>query len=221
MPLSHLYKDRVSTPGDADQRWDLADYFFLRPTEWREITLQPLSTKLLRELIGAAVLSDPKKPDAPAIKWDLKIDHITNDVEAKLLAFENLVQEWGRLLGDSKESLSLKGQLAKVKMVMEVENQFQDFSDANIRMFGGSYLHWHYNLFDDGCWFHSRRRGVIAIKSKKVTRSTTRIDPGDEPPPSFENINLPPGVNGVHVNFDKVYERSGETMACNDDRSES
>ena len=45
------------------------------------------------------------------------------------------------------------------------------------------------------------------MKSKTVTSSKTFIDPGPEPPPSFENINVAPEIGLLVVNGNKAYER--------------
>lgn len=216
VPLSHLCKDDMDAMRDVDRRWSP----LFESEQPREIKLQPLNAKLLRELIESAdVVSEEvegpfgsEKRDVLGIDWDLRVDQITNHVEAQLLSFEKFVQEWGLALHGGGAGRGLKDQVAKVRMATEVEKHFKDLSEANIRIFGGSYLRWSYSIFSESYWFQSRVRGVVAIELKTVTSSKTFIDPGPEPPPSFENINVAPEIRLLCVNGNKVYERSPATI---------
>jgi hypothetical protein len=208
VPISHLRKEqRLSTAGNVER------------SELREIILQPLNAKLLRELIEA--LDPPMASDGTlSVNWILKIDQITNDLEAELVSFESLVQEWTPLLfgwdhwGNGK-SHGLKGQLAKIKMATDVETHIQAFSAANLRLFGGNFVWWSKSFYGDhpdpeltgGLEYQSYTFGVIAIEPKNVTCSKHRIDHGEEPPPSFDEEPPPPGVNWVRVDNVPVYER--------------
>jgi len=207
VPISHLCKDQKSSAPTRN-----AD----GSSTIREMILQPLTAKLLRELIESGDI-DTDSNCNPAIRWILNIDQITNDFDAKLLNFESLIKEWISLLhgwdhwGEGK-SHRLQGQLAKIKMSTDVESHIQAFSAADLRLFVGHHLLWFCSWEEDpnlgaGLDYRAYPHGVIAIEPKKVTASKHRIDFGAEPP-SFEEDPPPPEVNWIRVFGKLVYERS-------------
>jgi hypothetical protein len=210
VPISHLRKEQL--PGS-----------FHRPPGLREIVLQPLNAKLLRELVEAL-------DSAPGdIQWILKIDQLPDGLEAQILNFEKLVDEWTVLLGGVEQwgkgkAHTLEGQLAKVRMTTDIESHIQAFSAANIRLFGANCLWWtkHSFVVDEPCpelpvsgcgWdYDSHTVGVIAIEPKNATLSKHRIDLGEEPPASFDEQSLPADVRWVRVDNVVVYKRSNSNL---------
>ena len=199
VPISHLRKEQTISPLRSLDR----------PPGLREIVLQPLNAKLLRELIEAL--------DLPGhIEWILKVDQIPTDIAAQLLSFEKLLEEWWEQLMTQDKAHGLKNQLAKISVATDVENHIQKFSAANLKLFGANHIWWSKHFFGDepnpnfagGLDYDFLTVGVIAIEPKNVTYCRHRIDHGEEPPALFDERPPPPEVRWVRVDGVVVYKRS-------------
>ena len=184
-----------------------------------ELELQPLNAIMLRKMLDHISMPD-------AIDWNLNINHVSDELETKLLKFETIVREWLLLINGwdhwKGKNCDLQGQLAKIKMTADIENHIQVLSGGNIKIFGATFIRWNvgdirgiYGDFENAIEYHSICHGVIAVESKNATTSRINVDPGEVPPHSFEN--QPLHINDVFVDGHHVWSRSN-TSSLDEDR---
>lgn len=179
----------------------------------RELSLEPLNAKRLRELLEKMARNSGAQGD---IKWQLNIEDITDEIKSQLVKFKDCLNEWKLMLNGWAQwrdrNQDLEAQLAKIKMAKEIEICIKQIVDENLKLFGATFLWWKRgdyrgseHFFPNARMYEFVSNVIIAIEPKSATTSKALIDAGQEPPRSFKYI--PSGINDVYVDFTIVWTR--------------
>jgi hypothetical protein len=128
VPLAHLLG-----PSTLDE---VKNSSSLDSCQFREIKSQQLDAAALRRL---AFQTDE-------ITWLLKIDQMSESLEATLLKLRDSLREWFRhLLGiefepDAQDNLV--DQISSIKMSADIDKSVEQLAKQNLKIYGGTYVFW-------------------------------------------------------------------------------
>jgi hypothetical protein len=172
-----------------------------------ELQLKPLDTAILHEMLRSA--------STPAdISWHIDLLSLTQRQEELLLDFENKVGELDKLVNgydewNNNKHMSLKGQLAKLRLTSDIEESIGVLKSENIGVFGALDTWWLDRDDDERCvrTYDSMTMGVIGFAAAKPKTLTIPVTDAS-PPTTFDH--LYPRIRRVFVDDKLVWERNDD-----------
>jgi hypothetical protein len=258
VPLAHLVG-----PSTPDERKEvLSTDLYHR----REITLRRLDATGLRRLVGEGTREliaarvgelgdEPFGPEfckvvtkrgegiAPGkITWLLKIDQMSEEVEALLTKLEKSLDGFfGHIVQiefSSEHEINLTEQIARVKTSTDIDRIVEDLAQKKLNIYGGSYVLWEkevptfeeklaarrdpdpdlflFPISPPTLKYTSRHTAALCITSEEQNTLTVRVATGWEPPQNFVESELD-GIDFVEIDRRKVWSRKND--AVDDERS--
>jgi hypothetical protein len=217
VPLAHLLGP--STLDEVENSSSLAHYHLEGGAyHFREIELQQLDAAALRRLVDEIV----------QITWFLKIDQMSESLEATLLKLRESLLGWHHHLmgfGDPDAKDDLVDQISFVKTSADIDKSVEQLAAQNLKIYGGTYVRWKKEQARDQIEdyplpilrYTSQTQAGLCIASEDKNNSTTRVATGWEPPQKFIESELA-GIDFVEVDYRQVWSRSGEIrVGCLDD----
>ena len=225
VPLAHLVG-----PSTPDERKEvLSTDVYHR----REITLRRLDATGLRRLAGEGT---------GKITWLLKIDQMSEEVEALLTKLEKTLDGWfGHIVQiefSSEHEINLTEQIARVKTSADIDRIVEDLAQKKLNIYGGSYVLWEkevptfyekvaarrdpdpdlflFPISPPTLKYTSRHTAALCITSEEQNTLTVRVATGWEPPQNFVESELD-GIDFVEMDRRKVWSRKND--AVDDERS--
>jgi hypothetical protein len=194
-------------PSTLDER--LAPYHQVSDDgyHFREIKLKQLDAAALRRLAG----------ETDQITWLLKMDQMSESLEATLLKLGESLRKWyDHLVGHLPNNLA--NQISSIKMSADIDASVEQLAKQNLKIYGGTYVHWHkeqtLDTFDDNplaiLRYTSRTQAVLSIAPEEKNNSTIRVPTGWEPPQKFTESELA-GIAFVQVDYQTVWSREFAT----------
>ena len=192
VPLAHLLGPSTLDEGESSSS--------LAPDpEFREIKLQQLDAAALRRLAE----------ETEEITWLLKIDQMSEPLEATLLKLRESLRGWFlHLLGieyepDTQDNLI--SQISYIKTSADIDKCVEQLAKANLKICGGTYVGWNKQLHcpdvNDGrlvLRYTSQTRAALSIAPEEKNNSTIRVATGWEPPQEFIDSELV-GIASVEI----------------------
>ena len=135
VPLAHLLGP--STLDEVENSSSLAPYHRVSSDgyHFREIKLQQLDAAALRRLAG----------ETDQITWLLKIDQMSESLEATLLKLRESLLGWYEHLngfGDPDAKDNLVDQISSIKTSADIDKSVEQLAAQNLKIYGGTYVHW-------------------------------------------------------------------------------
>jgi len=200
VPLAHLLG-----PGTVDKRENISS---VGGYEYREIKLQQLDAAALRHL--AAETGDE-------IGWFLKIDQMSEELEAVLLKIGECLSGWYfHILTIEDSGLdNLRNQISQIKTSTDIDKCVEELSQHNLKIFGGTYVCWYLERPRDLAKdyplpilrYTSRLHAALIVAPEEKNNSTIRVCTGWEPPQEFDERKLA-GIDFVEVDGKQVWLRN-------------
>jgi len=197
VPLEHLLGK--STLDEVENSSSLDTY------QIREIKLQQLDAAALRRLAE----------EADQITWLLKMDQMSESLEATLLKLRESLQAWN----DHRHSFDphdLIDQISTIKTSAKIDKSVEQLAEQNLKIYGGTYVHWNreppfLRVMGKRCpgpdlIYTSQTEVVLSIAPKEKNNSTVRVTTGPEPPLEFVESELA-GFDTVEIDGRKVWFR--------------
>jgi hypothetical protein len=198
VPLAHLLG-----PSTLD---DVENGSSLDTCQFREITLQRLDAGALRRLAE----------ENAYIFWLLKIDQMSESLEATLLKLDKSLIEWWRhvnVLNLEEAPDNLVGQISYIKTSADIDKCVEQLAKENLKIYGGTYIFWDKrprHPSDDQppliLQYISQTRVALSIAPEEKNNSTVRVATGWEPPQGFSKSELP-GIESVEIDGRQVWSR--------------
>ena len=211
VPLPHLV---AANPVEKHQV--IVEYHY------REITLQRLDATELRRITEAA----------EKVNWLLKIDHMSEELEALLMRLEKSLDAWSHqspvVVFEWLEQIKLAEQIAAVKTSADIDKIVEELARRELNIYGGTYLHWKkerpprrdpdddYYPFPPTLKYTSRPTAVLCIAPEGKNISSIQVVTGWEPPQEFVESKLK-GIDVVEVDWRKVWSRKEAEKPQKDD----
>jgi hypothetical protein len=214
VPLAHLLGPSTL---DEVEKLDRGLPPFLEPFpgyQFREIKLQQLDAAALRRLA--------EKTDE--IAWLLKIDQMSESLEATLLKLGESLRGWFHHLltvEDSDAPYNLVDQISYIKTSADIDKCVEQLAKANLKIYGGTYVRWDKERLEQPrdpygdhpplqiLKYTSQTKAVLSIAPEDKSNSTLRVAAGWEPPQKFTESELA-GIDSVVVDSRQVWSRNGE-----------
>jgi hypothetical protein len=217
IPLDHFLGP--STLDEVKNSSTLAPYHRVSSSgyHYREIELQQLDAAALRRLAG----------ETDRITWLLKIDQMTDSLEATLLKLRESLLGWHEHLNafpDSDAKDNLVDQISFVRTSADIDKSVEQLTAQDLKIYGGTYLFWkkeqaRHRVEDYPLpilRYTSRTEAELCIAPEEKNNSTTtRVTTGYEPPQKFIESELA-GIDFVELNYRQVWSRSGEIRVRSD-----
>jgi hypothetical protein len=124
VPLAHLLG-----PGTLDE---VENGSSLDTLQIREITLQRLDAGALRQLAEAT----------DTIFWLLKIDQMSESLEATLLKLSESLRGWWLHSNVLDEPNNLVGQISYIKTSSDIDQSVEQLAKENLKICGATYVFW-------------------------------------------------------------------------------
>jgi hypothetical protein len=203
VPLAHLLGpstlDKVENSSSLDPQ-----------PGYREIKLQQLDAAALRRLAEAI----------DEITWFLKIDQMSESLEATLLKLRKSLLTWQgaiRLVEDPGANDNLVEQIEYIKMSADIDKSVEQLAEQNLKIYGGTYVLWDKKQLRDPyedfllpiLRYTSRKKAALSVAPEGKHNSTVRVATGWEPPRKFIESELA-GINFVEVDSREVWSRTDE-----------
>jgi hypothetical protein len=181
----------------------------ITPYGHRDIELQQLDASALRRIAS----------ETDEINWLLKIDRMTEELEALLLKLGKSLHAWfmhdNISLSPTKHSLA--EQIEGIKMSTEIDKGIEELKVHDLKLFGSTYVAWQKNQsthpYEDYLLpilnYNSRSIGALSIVPKEKSNLTVRVHVGSEPPQKFDVSNLT-GIDYVYVDNVEVWSRDDD-----------
>jgi hypothetical protein len=175
--------------------------------------LQQLDAAELRRLAG----------ETDRITWLLKIDQMTDSLEATLLKLRESLLGWHEHLNafpdyafpDSDAKDNLVDQISFVRTSADIDKSVEQLTAQGLKIYGGTYLYWQkeqarHRVEDYPLpilRYTSRTEAELCIAPEKKNNSTTtRVTTGYEPPQKFIESELA-GIDFVEIDGHQVWMR--------------
>ena len=210
VPLAHLFGP--STFDEVKNSSSLAPYHRASSDGFhlREIKLQQLDAAALRRLAG----------ETNKITWLLKIDRMSDSLEATLLQLRESLLGWNFHLtgfGDPDEKDNLTDQISSIKTSANIDKSVEQLAAQNLKIYGSTYLYWEKerprHVIEDYplpiLRYTSKTNAVLCITPENDNNSRARVTTAYEPPQKFIESELT-GIDFVEVDWRQVWSRSGE-----------
>ena len=208
VPLAHLLGP--STLDEVENSSSLAPYHRVNSDgyHFREIKLQQLDAAALRRLAG----------ETDQITWLLKIDQMSESLEATLLKLRESLRGWYAPppieFGDSDAKDNLVSQISSIKTSADIDKSVEQLAEQNLKIYGGTYVHWdkkqaRHPIEDDPLpilRYTSQTKAELSIAPEEKNNSTVRVATGWEPPQKFIESELA-GIEFVEVDGRQVWFR--------------
>jgi hypothetical protein len=204
VPLAHLLGP--STLDEVENSSSLDSY------QYREIKLPQLDATALRRLAGETTRGE--------ITWLLKIDQISESLEALLLKLRESLKGWyfhlnGFPDAPDVEEDNLGDQISFIKTAADIDKSVEQLAAQNLKIYGCTYVFWDKQRKESG--FHledlitnlsytSRTKVVLSIAPEDKNNSTVRVATGYEPPQKFIESELA-GIESVEIDGRQVWVR--------------
>ena len=210
VPLAHLLGP--STLDEVENSSSLAPYHRVNRYGYhrREIKLQQLDAAALRRLAD----------QTDRITWLLKIDQMSDSLEATLLKLRESLLGWHEHLHgfpDEDAKDNLVDQISFIKTSADIDKSVEQLAAQNLKIYGGTYVYWDKERPHDRLEnyplpilrYTSQTKAELCIAPEDKNNSTTRVGTGWEPPQKFIESELA-GIDFVDVDYRQVWSRSGE-----------
>ena len=212
IPLDHFLGP--STLDEIENSSSTAPYHQVSSAGYhcREIKLQQLDTAALRRIAGQTA----------RITWLLKIDQMTDSLEATLLKLRASLLGWyehlNRIPPDFDTTDNLVDQISSIRTSADIDKSVEQLTAQNLKIYGGTYVQWNkeqarHRVEDYPLpilRYTSRTEAELCIAPEEKNNSTTtRVATGYEPPQKFIESELA-GIDFVDVNYRQVWSRSGQ-----------
>jgi hypothetical protein len=205
VPLAHLLGP--STLDEVENSRSLDTYQF------REIKLHQLDAAALRRLAG----------ETDEITWLLKMDQMSESLEATLFKLKESLQGWfHHLLGfeaDEDAEDNLADQIWQIKTSADIDKSIKQLAEQNLKIYGGTYVLWKkeqpLNPYNGSpgpdLIYTSRTKVVLSIAPEEKNNSTARLATGWEPPQKFIASELA-GIDSVKIDGRWVWSRDDDEI---------
>jgi hypothetical protein len=213
VPLTHLLGPSTL---DEVESSSLAPYHRVsRGHHFREIKLQQLDAAALRRLAD----------QTDQITWLLKIDQMSESLEATLLKFrESLRKFHDHFFAIHFGEDSLVEQISSIKTSADIDASVEQLAKQNLKIYGGTYVHWdkkqaRHPIEDYPLpilRYTSQTKAVLRIAPEDKNNSTVRVPTGREPPQEFIESELA-GIDSVEVDYRQVWSRDGQVRSLDDE----
>jgi hypothetical protein len=201
VPLTHLVG---AAPVEKHQVSNSGEYHY------REITLQRLDSTGLRR-----IAEETRK-----IAWLLKIDHVSEELEALLMRLEKCLHGWSHhsavMYFESQEQIELTKQISAVKTSADIDKIVEELAQQKLKIYGGTFVHWtkelprttdnDYHPLIPTLKYTSRDTAALCIAPEGKNVSTVQVATGYEPPQEFVESKLT-DVDIVKVDGREVWSR--------------
>jgi hypothetical protein len=204
VPLAHLLGP--STRNEVENNSSLAVYQDVIGDgyHFREIKLQQLDAAALRQLAG----------ETDRISWRLKMDQMSESLEATLLKLEESLRKWYEHLYEFGGPVNLVDQISYIKTSADIDASVEQLAKQNLKIYGGTYVYWNkerarHPIDDDPLpilRYTSQTMAELCIASEDKNKSTTRVPTGYEPPEKFVASELA-GIDSVEVDRRRAWSR--------------
>jgi hypothetical protein len=201
VPLPHLLG-----PDTADGRENISG-IGADADGYREIKLRRLDAAALRELAGET---------GDEIGWFLKIDQMSDELEAVMLKLGKCIRGWcSHILTIEDPGLdNLPNQISQIKTSAGIDRCVEELSQHKLKIFGGTYVCWNSEQLRHQVEdyplpvlrYTSQLRAALIIAPDDKNTSTIRVWTGREPPQKFDESKLA-GIDFVEVNRETVWFR--------------
>jgi hypothetical protein len=197
VPLPHLLGkstlDEVENSGGLDT------------FQIREIKLQQLDGAALRRLAG----------ETDQITWLLKMDQMSESLEATLLKLRDSLQRWCHHLA-TFGTPDLVDQISSIKASTDINQSVEQLAEQNLKIYGGTYVVWKREppflrvmgkrYPGPDLIYTSQTEVLLSIAPEKKNNSTVRVSIGWEPPQKFIASELA-GIDSVKIDGRQVWTR--------------
>ena len=202
VPLEHFLGP--STLDEVENSSSLAPYHRVSDGyHVREIKLQQLDAAALRQLVE----------EADDITWLLKMDQMSESLEATLLKLRESLQRWyaHQVAFGTDE---LVDQISSIKTSADIDKSVEQLAEQNLKIYGGTYVHWKKVQERDQIEnfplpilrYTSQTRMALSVAPEEKDNSTVRVGTGWEPPQKFIESELA-GIDSVEVDHRRVWSR--------------
>ena len=206
VPLAHLCGP---TPDKSDDVSGV-DVVGFDGCRLREIKLKLLDGTALRSLAG----------ETDQISWFLKIDQISDELEALLLKLKKSLNGlfFHVLTVEDPGMDDLENQISQIKTSAGIDEMVEALAHQKMKIYGGTYVFWERRLegtpdptVSHLLWlaYSSQRIVALCIAPEEKSISTVRVTTGWEPPKSFVESELVDGIHFVQVDGRTVWSRDG------------
>jgi transcriptional regulator with XRE-family HTH domain len=198
VPLAHLLG-----PNAADKPEDVSggDEY-----QYREIKLQRLDAAALRQLAR----------ETDEITWLLKIDQMSEELEALLLKLEKSLHGWfvKFLTLEDPGMDTLLDQISHIKTTTNIDKCIEELVQHKLKIYGGTYVFWNkeqprHHIEDYPLpilRYTSCPVAALCIAPEETNISTFRVATGWEPPQNFVESKLA-GIDRVEIDYKRVWSR--------------
>jgi hypothetical protein len=212
VPLAHLLGPGTLDEVENSSSLTLHDRIYRGGFHFREIKLQQLDAAALRRLAG----------ETDKITWLLKIDQMSESLEATLLKLRESLRgwwdhlnEWPELAEQTDAQDNLVDEISSIKTSADINKSVEQLAAENLKMYGGTYVCWNKERARD---FHedyllpilrytSETKMVLNIAPEDKNNSTVRVGTGCEPPQKFIESEIEAGIDSVEVDSRRVWSR--------------
>jgi DNA-binding Xre family transcriptional regulator len=211
VPLAHLVganqseKHQVSISGEY---------------HYREIPLQRLDATGLRRIAD----------ETGKITWLLKIDHMSEELEALLMRLEKSLDGWSHhsavMVFEPQEQIKLTDQISAVKTSADIDKIVEELAQKKLKIYGGTFVHWtkelprnpddDYHPLTPTLKYTSRHTAGLCVAPEGKNISTVKVATGYEPPQEFADDTLT-DVDIVKIDGRQVWSRPKAEKSKNDD----
>ncbi len=216
----HSIADRLRVPLDHLLTAEKREVVRNADPQYREIKLQQLDAAALRKLAGQHEL----------ITWHLKIDQISDELEALLLKLHNSLKNlYLHILTVEDPGLDdLENQISQIKNLTDIDKGVEALAQHKVKMFGGTYLFWkrelpHVDMDDINnhpfpvMRYTSCLMVVLGIIPEEESNFSVRVFTGPEPPQQFSEADIPFNwIDFVQVDKLTVWSRR-KAEKCDED----
>lgn len=213
VPLAHLLGpnvvDKREDVSGGDAAWARADYI---APGYCDINLKRLDATALRRFAS----------ETDEITWFLKIDQMSEELEALLLRLRENLRGWfNHLLGiefGPEEQDNLRDQISSIKRSADIDKCVEELAQHNLKISGSTYVAWenertrdHYEGYPLPILrYTSRLKAALSIAPEEKNNSTVRVYTGSEPPQNFVGSELLSDIDFVEVDGTRVWSRRDE-----------
>ena len=210
VPLAHLLGpstlDEVENSSSTDHQVNSHGYHY------REIKSPQLDAAALRRL---AFQTDK-------ITWLLKIDQMSESLEATLLKLRESLHGWWHHLNRSwefaeqmDEQDNLVNQISGIKTSADIDKIVEQLAAQKLKIYGGTYVFWDKERKERGVYledfttilsYTSQTKVVLSIAPDDKNNWTVRVATGYEPPQKFIESELA-GIECVEIDGREVWVR--------------
>ncbi len=205
VPLAHLLGPDTLDDAKNSSSLTLHDHF-------REIKLQQLDAAALRRLAD----------ETYKITWLLKIDQMSELLEATLLKLRvslrewwHHVNEWWELAEQTDAEDNLVNEISSIKTSADIDKSVEQLAAENLKIYGGTYVCWNKerarDFYEDYLLpilrYTSETKMVLCIAPENGNNSTVRVAIGWEPPQKFIETDIEAGIDSVEVDSRRVWSR--------------